>query len=121
MNLYSVTVRADIEFARQWRTDNTLILCAESKDEAEERATNFFLANGLYVRTPVAGTTPRLVDAVEIPLTAMVENPEKYLKRVPQDSADIQKTIEGVCAAQVKERCDKDPEFKKLLDDYKQS
>jgi hypothetical protein len=125
MNLYSATIRADVEFASKWRSNNVLILCDETKEEATTRATNFFIANGMYVKTAVAGTTPRLIEVSEIPLTAMVyngklvENPEKYLKRAPEDSADLQKTIEGMSAAQVKERCDKDPEFKKLLDEFR--
>jgi hypothetical protein len=125
MNLYSATIRADVEFASKWRSNNVLILCDGTKEEATTRATNFFIANGKYVKTAVAGTTPRLIEVREIPLTAMVyngklvENPEKYLKRAPEDSADLQKTIEGMSAAQVKERCDKDPEFKKLLDEFR--
>jgi hypothetical protein len=125
VNLYSVTVRADIEFAKKWRADNTLILCDENADQAGERATNFFIANGLYVKTPVAGTTPRLVDVTEIPLTAMVyngklvENPDKYLKRVPQDSTNLQETIGRMSSNEIKTRCEIDPEFRELVDTFR--
>ncbi len=125
MELFLVTIRANIEVAGAYKSDNVLILCAESAEEAEERATNFFNANGLYVKTAVAGTTPRVIDVKSALLSAMVynghfvEHPETYLKRMPADPTGFQKLVRSLSASEYEQRCKADLEFKKRADDLK--
>lgn len=127
MDLYSVTIRADIQFRGERKSDNILTLCAETQAEAETRAMNFFLARGLYVppvpgATPIAGTLPRLWKVDKAPLTGMfhnghlVENPEQYLRRTPKDPADFEKLVKSLSADDYQKRCDSDPEFKERAD-----
>jgi len=62
-------------------------LCAKDKDEAEKRAEKFFEQNGLYVKTAMPGTTPRVIETREIPTVSLIykgrliENPDTFLKR----------------------------------------
>jgi hypothetical protein len=127
MDLYMVTIDAAVRFGEKYKSDNTLILCAETEKEAQDRAENFFTARGLYVlpvpgATPLAGTKPRVLDVKQIPLTAMfynghlVENPEQYLRRMPKDPTDFEKLVRNLSADEYQKRCDADPEFKEKAD-----
>jgi hypothetical protein len=101
MKLWAINIRAEIKFGDPRKSDNELILCAKDKDEAEKRAEKFFEQNGLYVKTAMPGTTPRVIETREIPAVSviykgnLIENPDTFLKREsePVTSAEVQKAL----------------------------
>ena len=77
VNLFAVTIRADIRFANRNRSDNFIVLHAADEAEAKERAQQFFTENGLWNRSG-AGTNPRLIGVKLIPADSIFYNGHLY-------------------------------------------